>query len=40
MLSPNFYNEITELVDSIKVNLTIFDIGFYNGEFSKSLLKI
>ncbi len=39
MLSPNFYNEITELVDSTKVNLTIFDIGFYNGEFSKKLIE-
>ena len=39
ILSPNFYKEISGLITSTKENLTIFDIGFYNGEFTKQLIE-
>lgn len=36
--SPDFYVEIIDLISN-KDNLTIFDIGFYNGEFTKKLIE-
>ncbi len=36
--SPDFYVEIIDLISN-KNNLTIFDIGFYNGEFTKKLIE-
>ena len=39
ILSPNFYKDISGLITSTKENLTIFDIGFYNGEFTKQLIE-
>ena len=39
MLSPSFYKEISELIPKTHETLTIFDIGFYNGEFSKKIIE-
>ena len=39
ILSPNFYKEISGFIASAEENLTIFDIGFYNGEFTKKLIE-
>lgn len=39
MLSPSFYKEISELIPTTHETLTIFDIGFYNGEFSKKIIE-
>ena len=36
--SPDFYVEIIDLISN-KDNLTIFDIGFYNGDFTKKLIE-
>jgi len=38
ILSPNFYKEISDLLSN-KSTLTIFDVGFYNGEFTKNLVE-
>tara|TARA_B100001113_G_scaffold353817_1_gene360245 strand:+ start:3276 stop:4034 length:759 start_codon:yes stop_codon:yes gene_type:complete len=36
-LSPNFYNQILQELPE-KNNITILDVGFYKGEFSKTLI--
>ena len=38
-LSPHFFNELEELILD-KSNITIFDVGFYKGSFSKDLIKL
>ena len=38
-MSPNFYKEISDLISFNGENLTIFDIGFYKGEFTKRLIE-
>ncbi len=39
LMSPNFYKEISDLISFNGENLTIFDIGFYKGEFTKRLIE-
>ena len=38
LFSPNFYKEISDLL-SEKNSITIFDIGFYSGDFTIKLVQ-
>ena len=38
LFSPNFYKEISDLL-SEKNSITIFDIGFYSGDFTIKLVR-